>query len=378
MPGAGTTTLPAGLDVRGRHAELAAALVALHDRALELERSAEQLGGRRDVALPSAASGCGTRRRGCRRAPRAARPRSRTPAWLSSSSASPRAPWPKRKFSPTLTWRASSVLDEHVVAEVLRLELRELLRERDQQQLVDAEPGDQLGLHRRMSSGARAGRPAAAPRADADRSVTTHDRRVVGTAPGERALDHPAVAEVDAVEGPDGHAPVPCGAAGTSSRERKTVHQRREHGHGLERAVAALRHRDQLAVGGQPDRALSRLPRRPRHGVAVPRARAPRRSRAGARAGRRERSRAGSSRCSSAWSSRKGPIAVRSSSSQYAPAPQMLPEIGDELAHVGAARAVDLELGDLARLVEPQQLEPVECRRRARASRTARRACALR
>ena len=99
---------------------VAAARVALHDLALELERRAEQLGRARPRRRPRPAPGCGWRRPARPRARPAARPPSRTPGRARSDSASPRAPCPKRKFAPTLTCRRIERADQHLVAEVLR------------------------------------------------------------------------------------------------------------------------------------------------------------------------------------------------------------------------------------------------------------------
>ena len=64
----------------------------------------------------------------------------------SSSVTSPRALWPKRKFSPTLTRSRAEPVEQDVVDELLRRLGGERSVERDHHELADAEPGDQLGL----------------------------------------------------------------------------------------------------------------------------------------------------------------------------------------------------------------------------------------
>ena len=120
----------------------------MHDLALEQERAAEELGGAGDVArrheAADVARGDGL----------AADLDERHHARLelgvrgAGSPASPLAPLPKRKFSPTDTLLGAELADQHLLDELLGVLGGELAVERDHDQLLDAEPGDQVALDR--------------------------------------------------------------------------------------------------------------------------------------------------------------------------------------------------------------------------------------
>ena len=87
-----------------------------------------------------------------------------------SSAASPCARWPKRKFSPTLTCVAPQRADEHVVDEALRrCGPRSAASNGIDDELLDAELADQLGLALQRRQQPRRGCPARRPRAGAAR-----------------------------------------------------------------------------------------------------------------------------------------------------------------------------------------------------------------
>ena len=175
-------------EVRRREAERAPALVAVGHDAARLERGAQE--PRRLGHLPAATS------------PRmwveeTISPSSSTISVTRVSNAvcsrnsavSPRARLPKRKFSPTDTQVAPQPLDQLVVDELLRGLRHPLAVERDHDQLVDPEAGDQVGLllERREQLG---------------RGLRRHDRARVRLERQDAvgAGDHGAVADVHAVE----------------------------------------------------------------------------------------------------------------------------------------------------------------------------------
>ena len=133
-------------------------------------------GGDRSRRRPRPASGPGSRTRGARPASRGV----------------PRALAPKWKFSPTATAARAELLDQRVVDEVLGAAVRELLVEVDHDQLLDPEAVEHVALH--------------LERVDQLRRLLglQHFERVrLEGEHGVDALDHRAVAEVDAVEGAD-------------------------------------------------------------------------------------------------------------------------------------------------------------------------------
>ena len=107
----------------------------------------------------------------------------------------PRAPLPKRKFSPTDTCSAPSRSISTSLHELLGALRGEALVERDHHELVHAEPGDQVALHREGADQLRRGL-----RMDHRQRVRIEGEHGVG------AADHLAVAEVHAVERADRHA----------------------------------------------------------------------------------------------------------------------------------------------------------------------------
>ena len=138
-----------GHEVGRGHAELAPAPVAAHDLALEQERAAEELGGLRHLAGGHEAADVagGDRLAGhlherhhagleLRAAPAAAR-------------ASPSAPCPKRKFSPTDTCPAPSRPTSTSSTNASALAGGEVVVEGDHHELLHAQAGDQVALDRR-------------------------------------------------------------------------------------------------------------------------------------------------------------------------------------------------------------------------------------
>ena len=181
-----------GDEVGGREAELAPALVAVHDLAAQLETARPAGGSPRPPRRPARGRGCGSRRRS-RRRPRAAGARpSRSarrrraaagrPAPCARSGSSRRSPPARAPSAPTSTSSMNSS----------RRALRELGVEGDHDQLLHAERGDQLGL--------------ALERRQQLRRVLRGDHRDRVRVEREHAVgagDHLAVAEVHAVEGAD-------------------------------------------------------------------------------------------------------------------------------------------------------------------------------
>ena len=104
---------------------------------------------------------------------------------------------PNRKFSPTETFFAPSCWIRICVDEVLSGDLRELLVEGDDDQLLDPEAVDHvaLDLERHDQLRGRLG-------------VDHRQRMGVEGQDGVGVVDHRLVAEVDAVEGPDRDVPV--------------------------------------------------------------------------------------------------------------------------------------------------------------------------
>ena len=105
---------------------------------------------------------------------------------------SPLALAPKRKFSPTETCSAPSLLDQDLLDEFLGAALGELLVEGDHDQLLDAEPLDHVALD-----------PEGHDQLRQRRRVQDLERVGVEGEHGVGVVDHRLVAEVDAVEGPD-------------------------------------------------------------------------------------------------------------------------------------------------------------------------------
>ena len=113
-----------------------------------------------------------------------------------SSSSSPAALWPKRKFSPTLTCSACSVPTSTSSMKLCALRPANSASNGMTTSSCDAELADELGL-------------ALERRQQARRAARRDDRRGVRLEgdDGVGAADDLAVAEVDAVEGADGDAP---------------------------------------------------------------------------------------------------------------------------------------------------------------------------
>ena len=195
----------------------------------------------------------------------------------------------------------AQLLHQDLLDELLGAALGEVAVERDHHELLHAEPGDQVALDReRVSSfGQRVGVD------DGERVRVEGEHRVA-------AADHLAVAEVHAVEGPDRHAPAAV-ALGRRSGSGVTFIARRTLRTGCQLRPRGSAIASSRALVGEPHRALFG---RPGQAAARGRPRSPRRRPAGARAGSRAPRSSGTSRSWSASSSRKGPIAVRSSSSQ--------------------------------------------------------------
>ena len=279
-----------GDQVGGREAQLAPALVAVHDLAAQLERRAEQAVGLIDLAGEHAARGCGWRRRSRRRPPAAG---ARRVAKRSSAASSAR-----------IALRA--------VAEAEVLADRHLLRaERADEHLVDE-------LLRRCAAANSASKgitissstPSAATSSALRSSVVSsfgvccgrdhRDRVRVEREHAVRARDHLAVAEVHAVEGADGHAARPLAALDVGQAGDL---------HGAEAYCARPR-----------DAALSSSTRSARRAASAP---------------------SGSPRA------RAAATASRDLERPDRGAPQLqavgVAEVGDQRAHVGARAAFDLE-----------------------------------
>ena len=178
-------------------------------------------------AATSSPDAAGGDRRAVRARP-AARPRSRTRRASAAASTSPRAPWPKRKFAPTLDVAGAQHADEHLRAEVLGCHLRELLREGDREQLVGSQPGDDRRPSRRWSVSSCGGSSGCRTRSGCGSKVTTHRPQPVLACRASTAVaDHAPVAEMHAVERAErDRAPFP---GGRDLRERsEDIHRRME------------------------------------------------------------------------------------------------------------------------------------------------------
>ena len=116
-----------------------------------------------------------------------------------STSGLPAPPRPKRKSRPTSTVRTPRASDEHVLDELARGQVRELLVEAEHERRVDAGLGEQLQLlvHADEVLGADLGpqqRERVAVEGDRD------DAGAAGRGIHSRTVDHRAVAGVHAVE----------------------------------------------------------------------------------------------------------------------------------------------------------------------------------
>ena len=183
-----------GHEVGGREAELAPAAVAADDRRRAARTGRRAAPPRAPPRRRRSASGSGSRRRS-RRRPRAARTTrvAKRPS-AASSAASPCAPAPKRKFSPTETARAREALDQHLVDELLRaLRAAKAASKRTTISSCDAERGDDVGLDRE--------------RREQPRHVRGRDHRDRVGLEGQHACRRRAITsrwpDVDAVEGAD-------------------------------------------------------------------------------------------------------------------------------------------------------------------------------
>src|SRR5215218_1918273 len=182
-------------EVRGREAQLAAALVALDDLAGDRERRAEQPVGVLDrPAEDQAADVAGGH-------DLAVDLEQRDDAHLEAPVCAQQRrvalrPVAEAEVLPHAHVRRPQRAGQHLVEEALRAAHGELGVERHHDELLDAEAGHELGLaleRRQQQRRARRG----------------DDRHRMGVERqhGVRAADDLAVAEVHAVEGPDGHAP---------------------------------------------------------------------------------------------------------------------------------------------------------------------------
>ena len=191
-----------------------------------------------------------------------------------SRSGSPFAPLPKRKFSPTETCVAPSCSISTSWTNSSADFDGEVAVERDRDELVHAEPGDQVALDRGRVEQLRQ----RLRRDDAERMRVEREHRVA-------APDYLAVAEVDAVERPDRDL----------ARARLGVRQRRDlHGANTTSGwISPSRGRPIASSSPPPSGASGRRSGRRRDGRA--RRRRPRPRPARARAGTRARRRAGRS-----------------------------------------------------------------------------------
>ena len=257
-----------------------------------------------------------------------------------SSSASPSAPCPKRKFSPDRHLRArragrSSTSSTNSSA----LAAGELVVERDHHELLHPEARDQVALDRERREQLRRG---------LGRITDSGCGSNVSTVSLSR--DHLAVAEVHAVEGPDRDASAGARRA-RDVGEAGDLHAGANTTTGWSSPAARLGHGHELAGAREAHAGLRRARRRQPPAVPHGRGLVARRA---ARSGRNASARAsGTRRSGSASSRRNGPIAR---------ALELLavgvPELGDQAAHVGARRALDLEGRALGRPAE--QLGPVD------------------
>ena len=142
-------------DVRRRIPERAAARVAGDDDPLDLVRAARAATRRLlDLARRGAASGSGRTR-----SPRRAAPSARRTPRRGAARDRPRRPRPNRKFSPA-TIDLGPDRPRHPLSELLRLELRDVERELDDERILDAALRDQLEAPLEGREAARPGCPA--------------------------------------------------------------------------------------------------------------------------------------------------------------------------------------------------------------------------
>jgi hypothetical protein len=173
------------------HAELAAALVAVHHLALEKERLAEELRGLRDLTRGHEAADVA---RGDGLAGRLhERHHSRLEAVVRAEELGRAArPLSEAEVLAHRHLPGTEPVEQHVLHEVLGAAPGELLVERDHHELVHAEPGDQVALHREGADQLRRGL-----RMDHRQRVRVEGEHGVG------AADHLAMAAVYTVERPD-------------------------------------------------------------------------------------------------------------------------------------------------------------------------------
>jgi hypothetical protein len=214
--------------------------------------------------------------------------------------------------------RGAEGADEHVVDEVLGRHRRELAVERDDHELLDAEAGDELGLALDRRQQAR--------RAARDDRLRVRVERQHGVG----AADDRAVAEVDAVEGADGHparARLDVGQARDLHARNPTVGLSRPPSRGSATAIGPSVVDEQHVLGAgrsrrpRPRRRARRASSRPREAQRRPHL-DERVAEATTRAGSACRPRTGRS-------TRAAVLAVR------------VAEVGDERAHVRPGRAGD-------------------------------------
>ena len=173
--------------------------LAPHRRAGARAASTPSRRRRRRAARGSTSTTRGGRARSrARRRRRRRRSRTRRRA-RASTSGLPAPPRPKRKSRPTSTVRTPSASDEHVLDELARGQVRELLVESEHERRVDAGLGEQLQLLVDADEvlGADLG-----PQ-QRQRVAVERDRDDAGAAGGgihPRPIDHRAVAGVHAVE----------------------------------------------------------------------------------------------------------------------------------------------------------------------------------
>ena len=217
--------------VCGGHAERATASVSFHHSPLELEWSAQELPRTNDVPLlqqrPDPARRHGLAVHLQERDDR----RLELGAALEQSgiTASIAAEAEVRAHADVSSLERP---DQNVVAELLGSKLRELLRERNHDQLVDARLSNEVCLHRwRRQQSRRVIGTENLERMGIERH--DGDGRPVCPPPPEGALDHAAVPEVNAVEGADCQRP--------PGRSRRDVGQVLDHLHQEERTATGLR-----------------------------------------------------------------------------------------------------------------------------------------
>ena len=319
--------------------ELAAALVAVHHLALEQERAAEEARARLvHLAGRHQRRGSGSRR--------PSRPSTSTSGTTRVSNSALRAQQlgvalgalPEAEVLPDRHAARRPAARPAPPRRTARRFVGELAGRRDHHQLLHPEPGDQVALDRERSAAAWAAPPGGSTASGCGSKVSTVSMpRITSRWPRCTPSNVP-IATARRSRGP-------------ASGRRRDLH-RGNTTTGFSRSSPRLGDRDQPLAVGQPHGAPAR--RRP---ASSARRRAP--TALGLvgveRALRQERQRLRQRHAparGSASSSRNGPIAVRSQLLAVGVA-----QAGDQLAHVGARRALDLERGALA--VAPEQLEAV-------------------